>query len=81
MQRHHHDAPAARQTLERSVQPGDVNVALRKSIHYGQHKGCEDELAVSKLSKPQQRESNPTNSTPLFQTEMAITARSLPRKL
>lgn len=52
MQIHHRDAPAARQTLERSVQPGDENVALRNSIHYGQHKGHEGELAVSELNQP-----------------------------
>lgn len=30
MQIHHHDAPAARQTLERSVQPEDVNIAFEE---------------------------------------------------
>lgn len=80
MQRHPCDAPAARQTLERSVQPGDVNVAFEEQhrIHYGQDKGRED---VSKLSEPQHRERNPTNSIHLCQTETAITACSLLRKL
>lgn len=81
MQIHHRDAPATRQTLERSVQPGDVNIALRNSIHYGQHKGHEGELAVSELNQPQHKENNPANSIHLFQTQTTATACGLPNKL